>query len=100
MLKVSIIESRTQYRLVIEGKLIAPWTSELRAESTRAREVLHGRELMVDMKSLIGISQEGENVLLELMSDGVNPPGRVVFTKHVLNQLALRMRKDLRDANQ
>jgi anti-anti-sigma regulatory factor len=100
MLRISIIESPSQRRLVLEGKLIAPWASELRTECSKAQQELQGRNLIIDMKNLITISQEGEKVLLELMNEGVKFRGCGVFTKHILNQLARRIRKDLREANQ
>ncbi len=30
MLKISVVDSRIERRLVLEGKLIAPWVAELR----------------------------------------------------------------------
>lgn len=98
MLKISIVEGSSQRRLVLEGKLIAPWASELRNECGRAQGDLHGRELLVDIKNLVTISQEGENVLLELMHGGVKVRGCGVFTKHVLKQLARRTRRELEEA--
>ena len=97
MLKISIIDGRSQCRLVLEGKLIAPWTSELRKECAKARADLRGRELVVEVRNLITISQEGENVLLELMNDGARLRGRGVFTKEVLRQLARRAGRKLRE---
>jgi len=97
MLKISIIESPSQCRLVLEGKLIAPWAHELKTECAKARQELLGRELIVDMRNLTTIGQEGENVLLELMNDGVKIRGCGVFTKQVLKQLARRTRKDLQE---
>jgi hypothetical protein len=88
--KISTIDSSGQYRLVLEGKLIAPWTKELRSECAQARADLHGRELVVEIRNLTTISQEGENVLLELMSEGVKFRCRGVFTRQVLRQLARR----------
>jgi hypothetical protein len=98
MLKISIVESSSQCRLVLEGKLIAPWASELRSECSKAKGDLDGRELTIDIKNLIAISQEGENVLLELMNEGVKIRGCGVFTKHILRQLARRIRKELQEA--
>ena len=98
MLKISIVESSSQCRLVLEGKLIAPWASELRNECSKAKGDLQGRELLVDIKNLITISQEGEKVLLELMNGGVKIRGCGVFTKHILKQLARRTRKELEEA--
>ena len=98
MLKISIVESPSQCRLVLEGKLVAPWASELRNECSKAKGDLHGRELIVDIKNLITISPEGDSVLLELMSAGVKMRGCGVFTKHVLKQLGRRTRKEVKEA--
>ena len=98
MLKISIVESSSQCRLVLEGKLIAPWASELSNECSKAKGDLHGRELLVEIQNLVTISQEGENVLVELMNGGVKIRGCGVFTKHILKQLARRTRKELEEA--
>jgi hypothetical protein len=94
MLRISMIESNRHCRLVLEGKLIAPWAGELKGACERARADLRGRELIVDMRNLIAISQEGENVLLELMNEGVKLRAYGVFTKHILKQLAQRKRRN------
>jgi hypothetical protein len=95
MLKISIIDSRTHRRLVLEGKLVEPWTDELGPACKRAKAELGGRELVVDVKNLIVINQAGENVLLELMQEGVKMRGCGVFTRHILKELARRVeRKD------
>ena len=94
MLKISVIDSRRQRRLILEGKLIAPWLAELSAACDRARADLDGRDLLVDVKHLTAISPEGENVLLELMNDGVKFRSYGVFTKQILRQVARRMRGD------
>jgi hypothetical protein len=97
MFKISIIDRSNQRRLVLEGKLVAPWTTELRTVCERVRADLHHRELVVDIKNLIAISQEGENLLLELMKEGTTFRSRGVFTKHVLAQLARRARADVQE---
>ena len=91
MLKISVIDGRRQRRLVLEGKLIAPWAAELMTACDRARADLDGRNFVVDVKSLTAISQEGENLLLELMNAGVKFRSDGVFTKHIL-KLARRRR--------
>jgi hypothetical protein len=71
VLKISVIESRSERRLILEGKLLAPWAAELRTACEKARADLQKRELVIDLKNLTAISQEGENVLLELMNERV-----------------------------
>jgi len=97
MLKISLVEHPYQRRLVLEGKLIAPWAAELRAESLKAEEELDGRELVIDVRHLSAISQEGENVLLELMNSGVKFRCCGVFTRHVLKELTRRTRRSLEE---
>lgn len=94
MLKISLVDGRTECRLVLEGKLIAPWAAELRTACEDVRADLHGRELVVDMKDLMTISQEGENVIMELMKEGVRFRCCDVFTKHIVNQLSRRATRE------
>jgi hypothetical protein len=71
MLKISIVEGRKQRRLVVEGKLVPPWCDELKAACDRTGSGLDGRELVIELKNLTTISQQGENLFLELMKLGV-----------------------------
>ena len=91
MLKISIIDVRNQRRLVLEGKLAAPWTDELKTAYQKATAELQGRELVVDLINLTTISQQGENLLLELMEQGVRLRGCGVFTKEILKHVARRL---------
>ena len=94
MLKISIVEGRKQRRLVVEGKLVAPWSDELKAACERAASGLDGRELVIDLKNVTPISQQGENLLLELMKHGVRCRGCGVFTNQILKQVARRLRRN------
>jgi hypothetical protein len=97
MLKISVIEARNQRRLLVEGRLIAPWSAELISACDKAREGLDGRELLVELVNLTAINQEGENALIALMNEGVKFRGCGVFTKQVLRHLARRARKPLQE---
>jgi len=93
MLKISIIDTPTESQLVLEGKLIAPWVSELKKASTALAGDLDGRGLVIDVGNLTVISQEGENALLELMRNGATFRCRGVFARHIVQQL-IRRRKN------
>jgi anti-anti-sigma regulatory factor len=95
MLKISLVENRTRCLLVLEGKIIAPWAAELRTACEKVRADLRDRELVVDMKHITVISQEGENVLLNLLNEGVKFRCHDVFTKLVLKQVTRRTSKNL-----
>jgi hypothetical protein len=97
MLRISLIDSGRQRRVIVEGKLITPWAAELRNACEEARADLLGRDLVIEMKHLTTISQEGENVILELISRGFKFRCRGVFTKQVLKRLTRRANRDLRE---
>jgi hypothetical protein len=96
VLRISIVEATNERRLVVEGKLIEPWTTELRKASEGARDDLEGRKLVVDLKNLTIVNQEGEDLLAALMKEGIKIRCRGVFEREVLRQLARRTRAQFR----
>jgi hypothetical protein len=98
MLKISILDTAIQRRLVIEGKLIAPWAALLRSVWQKATADLNGRELVIAVEGLTTITEDGENTLLELMQEGASFRSSGVFTKQVLKQLSQMTRGNVREA--
>jgi hypothetical protein len=90
MFKISIVETPGQRRLVLEGKLVSPWTAEVESAWRTAGEQLQGRKLVIDLRNVTLISAEGENTLYELMKEGAKFSCADVLTKHVLRRLARR----------
>ena len=91
MLKITVIDDPRQRRVIVEGKLIAPWAAELLTTYQRVRTDLKDRELIVDLRSLTAISPEGEEVLQQLMSEKAKFRCGV-YMKEVLRQLARKTR--------
>jgi hypothetical protein len=100
MLKISLIDSPRQRRVIVEGKLIAPWTAELRNACQEARADLRGRKVVIEMKHVTTISQEGENVILELINGGVRFRCHGMFTKHVVKELTRRASRKSGDTSE
>jgi hypothetical protein len=96
MLKITVVEGRHQRRVIVEGKLIAPWATELATACESARTDLQERELIVDLRSLTAISPEGEAVLLHLMLEKVRFICGV-YMKEVVRQLARKTGGDRGD---
>jgi hypothetical protein len=96
MLKISVIDNRKERRMLLEGKLIAPWVAELRTAWKAANEEIADRALVVDLRNITVISQEGEKVLSELMIAGARFRCSGVLIKHVLKQLARKKQQELR----
>jgi hypothetical protein len=92
MFKISIIETHGQRRLVLEGKLVPPWTAEVESAWRSAGEQLRDRKLIIDLTNVTVISPDGENILFKLMREGAKFSCGGVFTRHLLKQLTRRCR--------
>jgi hypothetical protein len=98
MFKISITDTRSHRRLVVEGKLIEPWVAELRIAWKNASQNLDGRKLLIDLTGLTVISREGEDAIFDLMKQGTKFSCGGVLTRHVLKRLSRRCHRKLRDA--
>jgi hypothetical protein len=97
VLRISILETHSRRRLVVEGKLVAPWAAELTSVWRKAMADPDGREVVIYVKCLTVITEDGENVLLELMKEGAKFHSSGVFTKQVLKRLAHRIRGNVQE---
>ena len=96
MLKISVVDDTRCRRLIVEGKLVAPWTTELITACEAARADRHDGGLIVDLRGVTAISPEGEGVLLQLMNEKIKFQCGV-YMKEVLRQLARKSQRS-RDA--
>ncbi|MGA2354192.1 MAG: hypothetical protein ABSG02_06830 [Terriglobales bacterium] len=92
MFKISIIDTPSQRRLVVEGRLSEPWVAQLCATWRDASRELDGRKLVIDLSSLTVISREGEEAIFDLMKRGAKFSCAGILTRHVLKGLARRCR--------
>jgi hypothetical protein len=92
MFRLSIVETNGHRRMVLEGKLISPWTKEVESAWQRAKQSSDARKLVVDITNVTLIGPDGEATLLNLMRDGARFTCGGVLTKHLLRQLARRCR--------
>jgi len=91
MLKITAIDTEYRRTLVLEGRLVDPWVSELERSWVEAQRAKGARTVVVDLKDVTAISQHGENLLFQIMADGATfNCCRGVLTKHVLQQLERR----------
>ena len=92
MLKISIFENGTKRQLVLEGKLVAPWTNELKRIGQEALFDCDHRELVIDLRSVTALSAEGEYLLQALADQGARFRVSGVFMRQVMKQVSRRSR--------
>jgi hypothetical protein len=88
MFRISVVDTRSERRLVVEGTLLGPWVGELRTSWRNACQERGGRKLIVDLRNLTTLSHEGEDAIFDLIKEGAKFSCGNVLTKHVLKQLA------------
>jgi ABC-type transporter Mla MlaB component len=97
MLKITTTNSGTQRTLTLEGQLVDPWVGELEKSWTEAQHMDELRKVRVDLKDVTAISQQGENLLFQMMCEGATfNCCRGVLTRHVVKQLERRREEQAR----
>jgi len=94
MFKISIVDTRAQRKLVVEGALIGAWVAELGTTWRHASRELGGRKLVIDLRNVTVISREGEDAIFDLIKEDVRFSCGNVLTKHVLKQLARKKQQE------
>ena len=94
MFRISVVDTRSERRLVVEGTLLGPWVAELRTSWRNACQERGGRKLIVDLRNLTTISREGEDAILDLIKEGAKFSCCNVLIKHVLKQLARKKQQE------
>ena len=87
MLKISITETTTDRRWILEGRLVGPWVGELRATWKREHRGQDGRACIIDLNDVTFIDKSGERLLRALSKKGAQLLARGVYINHVLEQL-------------
>src|SRR5258708_12755883 len=95
MLKLFLSKTSTQCRVVLEGRMVGTGITKLGTICARLKSELKGRALIIDMKDVMLISQEGENALLQLINHGAKFCPDVVLAKPILQQLPHRTKNQL-----
>lgn len=90
MLKISIVDTRAERRLILEGALAPPSLMDLRSAWLRASAGKQGRRITLVFRKVTSISVEGEAALWELMNRGVRLSSGGLPDKQVLQQLVRR----------
>jgi hypothetical protein len=95
MLKVTIVKTRNQRRLVLEGALVQPWIEELKRTWAATVDESPSRRLVIDLNNVTAISKEGETVLSDFMRQGAKFLCAGVFTKYQLEQITRNLQPKL-----
>jgi hypothetical protein len=86
VLKITVTETPGERRWVVQGRLVGPWVSELRATWRRwgSRDK---RTCIIDLNDVTFIDKGGERLLRALAKKGAQLVARGVYIEHVLEEV-------------
>ena len=87
MMRITITEMATEQRWTLEGRLVQPWVSELRASWKNRHRPENGRTCTVDLSQITCIDNSGLRLLRTMSKEGTQFIATGIYTKHVLEQL-------------
>ncbi len=95
MLKITITETPTERRWVVQGRLVGPWVSELRTTWKRAHGSHDKRACIIDLNDVTFIDKSGERLLRAISKKGAQLIAGGMYVKHVVEQLKTGGRRGL-----
>ena len=87
MLKITITETPTERRFLVEGRLVEPWVKELETAWQETLCTQDGRACVFDLNGVTFVDKSGERLLRALWETGAQLVARGVYTKHVLAEV-------------
>jgi anti-anti-sigma regulatory factor len=87
MLRITIVETLSEQRWTLEGRLVQPWIAELRSNWTRTETARRERKCVVDLTGVTFIDKSGEKVLAELSKGGAELIATGCYTRHVVHNI-------------
>jgi anti-anti-sigma regulatory factor len=87
VLKITIVETETDRRWIVQGRLVGPWVSELRTTWKRAHRSQDKRACVIDLNDVTFIDKSGERLLRAISKKGAQLIASGVYVKHLLEQL-------------
>ncbi len=87
MLRITVIDTPTEQRWVLQGRLTVPWVSEVRSNWKKSRSTRRGKTIVVDLNDVTFLDRAGERLLQALIRMGVACNARGVYVKGVMEEL-------------
>ena len=88
MLRITTIDTLTERKLLLEGRLTEPWVAQLDLHWETMRHASPRRKFVVDLRGVTRIDARGENALARMKREGAEFLARGIRVRHVLNSLA------------
>ena len=90
MLKITVLDSGLEQKVMVEGKLTGPCVSELESAWNQARQAGGSRPIVVDLRGVTAIDLKGEAALETMIAEGAHLAVKGLYCGYVVEQLINR----------
>ena len=90
MLRITKIDTPTDQKLILEGRLTQPWIADLSSHWEETRRAHPERRFVVDLTGVMRIDRSGERVLALMKGAGAEFLASGIRIKHLLDDLESR----------
>lgn len=87
MLRITLHDNSTGFRLRLEGRLAGPWVREVELCWQTAEPVIRNRALIVDLRDVDFVDAAGEQLLAAMHQHGAEFLAASAMTKHLVRQI-------------
>jgi hypothetical protein len=91
MLRITVIESASEQRWVLQGRLAGSSLEELTANWRANRDRLPAQNCIVDLNEVTSIDKDGQQVLVMMIRDGAKFMATGLYTRHLLESLSAQL---------
>jgi anti-anti-sigma regulatory factor len=88
MLRAMITDTPFEQKWVLQGRLCNQWAADLKERWDSTRSTREGRKCTVDLEDVIFVDGQGEDVLLEMLTEGAQLRASRAYMKHILAGLS------------
>lgn len=90
MFRITVVESPSEEKWILQGQLIGEFASELSANWRASLDRCSDRSRVVDLSDVTLIDKSGEEVLLQMLHQRARFIATGLYTKHLLEELQMR----------
>lgn len=91
MLRITKVDSPSEQRLILEGRLTEPWIADLSSHWEETRYAHPERKFVVDLRGVVRIDRAGEEVLGLMKTEGAEFLATGIRMKHLVEDLKIKV---------
>jgi hypothetical protein len=90
MLKITRIDTDSEQRLILEGRLANPWIGGIGSHWKETRHAHPERDFVVDLNGVVRIDNAGECALALMKAEGARFLASGIRMKHLIHDLEIK----------